>query len=163
MAKTKRRGFHNNSISQRWEHVNERMLAFQHYGGYQCACCGEQQFAFLSLDHINGDGNASRLQLLGKKTRGGHHMYRRLRKLGFPAGFQVLCMNCQVGRRDNGGVCPHIRPPATPDELIEAFEHLRVGSGNHAETRTDKYQAALRRVSRSTAPEMTRTDGYLSK
>jgi hypothetical protein len=27
---------------------------------------------------------------------------------GFPAGFQVLCFNCNQGRRLNHGVCPHV-------------------------------------------------------
>jgi hypothetical protein len=160
MTKTKRRGFYHNSVSQRYEHVKERMLAFQHYGDYKCACCGEQEFAFLTLDHINGDGNASRLELFGKKSIAGHHMYRKLRKQGFPAGYQVLCMNCQVGRRDNGGLCPHKSPCATPDELVEAFGHLRVGKGNHAETLTEEYKAALKCVSRRTAPHLKQADDF---
>jgi hypothetical protein len=27
----------------------------------------------------------------------------------FPAGFQVLCLNCNHGRFRNGGICPHQR------------------------------------------------------
>jgi hypothetical protein len=26
---------------------------------------------------------------------------------GFPPGYQVLCMNCNHGKRMNNGVCPH--------------------------------------------------------
>ncbi len=76
---------------------NEVYLA---YGGYMCACCGETERAFLSIDHINGDGCKHRREV------GQSNIYRWLRDHGFPAGFQVLCMNCQWGRKVCG-VCPH--------------------------------------------------------
>jgi hypothetical protein len=72
------------------------------YGGY-CACCYETELVFLTIDHINGGGNKHR-QSLGLK--GGMDFYRWLRKQGYPDGFQVLCMNCQWGKRYNG-ICPH--------------------------------------------------------
>jgi hypothetical protein len=30
-----------------------------------------------------------------------------LRRNNYPEGFQILCMNCQFGKRMNNGVCPH--------------------------------------------------------
>ena len=75
------------------------------YGGHFCQCCGEQEFNFLSLDHIANNGAAERKELGYSGT--GHAFYRRLKKLGFPSGYQVLCMNCNFGKRMNGGVCPH--------------------------------------------------------
>lgn len=77
---------------------------FAAYGGACCACCGESQIQFLSLDHINGNGNKHRKET---GNAGGHRFYRVLKKQGFPPGYQVLCMNCNCGRHRNGGICPH--------------------------------------------------------
>ncbi len=71
------------------------------YGGYRCACCGEREPKFLSIDHINGGGQKHR------KVIGGGNFYTWLRKYNFPSGFQVLCHNCNLGRSLNGGICPH--------------------------------------------------------
>jgi len=70
---------------------------FNAYGG-RCCCCGESNFAFLSIDHENGfDGTG---------PRKGDHLYGWLKAQGFPSGFRVLCMNCNcsLGHR---GYCPH--------------------------------------------------------
>jgi hypothetical protein len=82
-----------------------KVTALTAYGGPVCVCCTETEVAFLSLDHINGDGNKHRRQL---KAQGGH-FYLKLRQRGFPTEppMQVLCMNCQFGRKHNNGVCPH--------------------------------------------------------
>jgi hypothetical protein len=76
---------------------NEVFLA---YGGYRCACCGEEEKAFLTIDHINGGGSKHRKEI------GQSNFYRWLRDNGYPPGFQVLCMNCQWGKK-NCGICPH--------------------------------------------------------
>ena len=81
---------------------------FKHYGGYQCACCGETEKTFLTLDHIHDDGADFRRKLVGSQARGGGYVtYRYLYKHGFPGGFQILCANCQHGKRMNKGICPH--------------------------------------------------------
>lgn len=82
-----------------------RREVFEAYGGFVCACCGETQPLFLSIDHINNDGAQERRS--GKYGSSGSAFYLWLRKNAFPAGYQVLCMNCQVGKHRNGGVCPH--------------------------------------------------------
>lgn len=74
------------------------------YGGYTCACCGEDEELFLSIDHINNDGAEHKRE---HNLQTGEQMYRWIRRHGFPVGFQVLCMNCQWGKRNNNGVCPH--------------------------------------------------------
>jgi hypothetical protein len=81
-----------------------RDAAYQAYGGYRCACCGETERAFLSIDHIHNDG-AKHKREANIKT--GEQMYRWLARNKFPPGFQILCMNCQWGKRNNKGVCPH--------------------------------------------------------
>jgi hypothetical protein len=30
-----------------------------------------------------------------------------LKKHNFPGGHQILCWNCQQGKRFNNGICPH--------------------------------------------------------
>ena len=73
---------------------------FEHYGK-NCACCGESAIPFLTIDHVNDDGNKHRAELRGKQ------IYTWLVKNNFPGGFQVLCYNCNCGRYRNGGICPH--------------------------------------------------------
>jgi hypothetical protein len=80
---------------------------FEAYGGKRCACCGETEPLFLSIDHVNNDGAAHRKEI-GEAGRGGMKVYRWLIKNGFPPGFQVLCMNCNCGKARNNGVCPHM-------------------------------------------------------
>ena len=86
-----------------------RRLAFAAYciGEVKCACCGEKEQRFLSLDHINGGGTKERKEGKG----GGHFAYRRLKKLGYPAGYQILCYNCNFAK-GVWGVCPHINSKA---------------------------------------------------
>src|SRR3990167_10418551 len=84
-----------------------REATFAAYGGSVCACCGETELKFLTLDHINNDGAAFRRRIAGKRAAAGYTTYRWLAKNGFPVGYQVLCMNCNYGKRMNNGVCPH--------------------------------------------------------
>jgi hypothetical protein len=78
------------------------MDALTAYGGAVCACCGESNVKFLTIDHINGGGTAER-----KKIKGVCSIYRWLKRQGYPFGYQVLCYNCNCGRAYNGGICPH--------------------------------------------------------
>lgn len=79
-----------------------RDAAIEAYGGYQCACCGETEPRFMTLDHVNNDGKKQR------KIHGtGMSMYQWLKKNNYPKGLQVLCMNCNFGKALNGGICPH--------------------------------------------------------
>lgn len=80
---------------------HQAMLA---YGGYVCACCGETEPLFLTLDHVNGDGAEVRRNI---GTLGGTKLYKWLRDNGWPPGYQVLCLNCNQGSYRNKGVCPH--------------------------------------------------------
>src|SRR6267378_97820 len=77
---------------------------FYAYGGYICACCGETEKRFLSIDHIDGGGNKHRKET-GMKS--GSEFYIWLRLQNYPAGYQVLCYNCNLGKRHNNNVCPH--------------------------------------------------------
>lgn len=77
---------------------------FKAYGGWKCNCCGETERSFLTIDHMENNGSKLRREgVHGHSTQ----FYRWLKKSDFPDQFQVLCMNCQFGKRMNGGCCPH--------------------------------------------------------
>lgn len=88
-------------IKQEEARRKNKDLVFAQYGGYRCVCCGETEPMFLTIDHIDGGGNEHRRN----SNRADIHPW--LIKHNFPAGFQVLCYNCNCGRYRNGGVCPH--------------------------------------------------------
>jgi len=148
MKAKSREGFVNNAVGMQHRNLVDRIRAFKHYGGLRCICCGEGEFSFLSLDHVSGAGNLERAKLFGDRYQGGHHIYRALRLKGYPQGYQVLCMNCQVGRRDNGGVCPHQSRRMDGEELLLEFDKLRVGQGKIEATQTETYITALANVMR---------------
>jgi hypothetical protein len=81
---------------------------FEHYGGIVCACCGETNIKFLTLDHKNNDGN--RFRKAQPREAMGWNLYYWIRRNNYPPIFQVLCYNCNCGRAKNGGVCPHKEP-----------------------------------------------------
>jgi hypothetical protein len=88
--------------------VQFKEAVFAFYGGYVCACCGDTDRDFMTLDHIANDGAAFRREHFGQQGRGGGALtYAWLVQHGFPSGYQVLCANCQFGKRMNHGVCPH--------------------------------------------------------
>jgi hypothetical protein len=70
------------------------------YGG-KCACCGEDDIRFLSLDHVNNDGSEHR------KTLRDNQILANAVANYQPDKYQILCYNCNCGRSSNGGVCPH--------------------------------------------------------
>jgi hypothetical protein len=72
---------------------------FEHYGKF-CVCCGENDIAFLTLDHINNDGKQHREEL------GAGDFYKKIRRAGFPEGLQTMCWNCNQAKRIYG-ICPH--------------------------------------------------------
>ena len=84
-----------------------RRAALDAYGG-KCACCGETQDEFLSIDHINNDGAEHRKQLSKRSVRGGGGslMHQWLKNEKYPEGFQVLCFNCNMAKGFYGQ-CPH--------------------------------------------------------
>ena len=80
---------------------NLKNQVFDHYG-YICKCCGESQFEFLTIDHINGGGNEHKRKI-GKGTS---DLHRWLIKNNFPDEFQILCFNCNCSKGIYG-TCPH--------------------------------------------------------
>lgn len=78
-----------------------RVAVFEVYGGTVCSCCGEDNYEFLTIDHVNGDGAHHRRSFTGTKD-----IYTWLKQNNFPPGFRVLCMNCNFALGYHG-YCPH--------------------------------------------------------
>ena len=82
-----------------------RIEVFSHYCKSDapfCQCCGDTTNEFLTIDHIEGGGNKHRKEI----NRRGSSIYRWLRQNRYPAGFRVLCMNCNHSF-GHYGYCPH--------------------------------------------------------
>lgn len=71
--------------------------------GCRCACCGLGDERFLTIDHVNNNGNRHRAELGG----GNRRLLLQIINQGFPPEFQLLCFNCNCAKSTNGGVCPH--------------------------------------------------------
>ena len=84
-----------------------RQVIFKYFGD-KCACCGEQEVAFLTVDHINNDGWKARRE----NSTGGTNFYKLVSNAILagnpPNDLQLLCRNCNWGKHINGGMCPHI-------------------------------------------------------
>jgi hypothetical protein len=92
---------HNKRSKSQRKFMREYVLSRYSGGVPHCACCGETNLAFLTLDHKNP---------LDKSLGVSHVLYSKLANLGFPPGYQVLCYNCNCGKRDNA-FCPHELAP----------------------------------------------------
>ncbi len=98
-----------------------RMSALIHYSKSvsntdtpTCSCCGENSVIdFLCIDHIKGKKemeNDNELVKLGYKSEWlTHKLMLWLKNTNYPAGFQVLCHNCNFakGMVKNNYTCPH--------------------------------------------------------
>lgn len=94
-----KRGLRNTAAKKYYHKLKDQVLAA--YGAF-CACCGETERPFLTFDHKNNDGADHR-----RKIGFGHVFYRWMIDNNFPDSIQVLCFNCNSGKHNNGGVCPH--------------------------------------------------------
>lgn len=77
-----------------------RREAIARYGG-KCACCGEDRYEFLALDHENGGGNKHRIA-----DQSARHLAAWLKRRDWPDGVRVLCHNCNMAIGFYG-TCPH--------------------------------------------------------
>ena len=93
------------TVVRRRDAAKLKLEVMTHYGRV-CACCKEDQIEFLAIDHIHGHGAADRLEKTGRKNGSGGVFYRKLRQLGYPEGYRVLCHNCNMAI-GCFGYCPH--------------------------------------------------------
>jgi hypothetical protein len=79
-----------------------RAEAIAAYGG-RCACpgCHVIHAQLLTIDHINGGGNAHRRSI----GRGSRDFYAWLKRNGYPPDFQALCGSCNLAKSDKDK-CP---------------------------------------------------------
>ena len=91
-----------------------RYEAIKYYsnGTMCCACCGENHYEFLSIDHINGGGD------LMRRTLGHGNISQWLKSRDFPSGYRVLCHNCNMSLGFYG-YCPH-KKEKIPDAAVAA-------------------------------------------
>lgn len=90
-----------NQASRVWERGYKESLkldVLSHYGpsgNLQCNWpeCTVIDVDMLSLDHVNNDGAQDRKNI--QRGGSGCPLYSRVRKAGFPDGFQTLCHNHQ--------------------------------------------------------------------
>ena len=79
---------------------NLRKRLFEVYGSV-CACCGESEERFLTLDHKLNDGNHARKESKDIK------IMRKAISEADPRKYQILCFNCNCARSQHNGICPH--------------------------------------------------------
>jgi DNA-directed RNA polymerase subunit M/transcription elongation factor TFIIS len=71
-----------------------KIETLSHYsnGKMKCVTCGyNKNINGLELDHIEGKGSKDRRDM---GSSGGWSFMKKLKKIGFPSGFQVLCATC---------------------------------------------------------------------
>lgn len=113
----------NETARRRRRHLEQmKEQAYAAYGGQKCACCGESELVFLTLDHVNNDGAQWRRKHFGanKGHGAGVRTYEWCKRNGYPPIFQVLCWNCQQGKRfSSDGICPHQRLETCRDHSVK--------------------------------------------
>ncbi len=94
----------NKSNSVSWKAMKQtlRKEFYEKYGG-KCNCCGEGNWKFLTIDHVQNDGGKERKALSGNSIA----LYKKALERIDPERYQILCYNCNCGRAYNGDVCPH--------------------------------------------------------
>lgn len=105
--------------TRRWK---EAVFRYYCSGDIRCACCGERELDFLTLDHIAGNGREHRAELKKKGIGHGVAFYRWLSLQGYPPGLQVLCYNCNMAKGRHGNVCPHQREREQITPKIDRFD-----------------------------------------
>lgn len=119
------------------------------YGGFVCSCnhngvpCGPHPEEFLALDHIGGEGKV-------QGQPGGHLLFRKLKKQGFPPGYRVLCHNCNCALGFYG-YCPHSLTEKQPIrrriDLEKSTDSPENGACNIAVRGADCNAACIRALS----------------
>ena len=96
-------------IAKRKANAKERLKAIRdavldRYGR-ECACCGEKEPGFLTIDHINNDGWKER-KPNGRNFTSSEMICRKLVFGPKRDDIQILCYNCNCAKQ-RLGYCPH--------------------------------------------------------
>lgn len=151
-----------NRIMSNFRHQELRNLFFDMYGD-RCACqgCTETNRWFLTLDHINDDGNVARIK--GKQSL---HIYKDAVTEHRPDLYRVLCFKCNCGRDKNGGACPHfgtnqkVKSRKTNKTKIDIATQQQILERYERWSRTNGIQALARKfeVCAETIENIVRSD-----
>jgi hypothetical protein len=121
------------------ERARIKLLFLDAYGG-KCACCGEDDYRFLSLDHVKNDGGKHR------ETVACHMAYWQAKREGYPKDkYQILCYNCNFAKGTNGGVCPHKSGISSSEAWKELRERFSFIGRKHIDPRTNGSQVGFMR------------------
>jgi hypothetical protein len=93
-----------------------KLIVLEHYGKY-CQMCGETNAVFLTLDHLLDGGNQHRETL----RKFGRPFYQWLIKSDFPSDYQVLCFNCNCGRKQELKTNSESRSTKLKLEVCDAY------------------------------------------
>lgn len=74
--------------------LKEACINMYSNGDACCAWCPQADIDVLCLDHIENNGKAHRLAITGRC--GTSDFYRKIQRMGYPPGLQVLCANCNL-------------------------------------------------------------------
>lgn len=84
---------HNTQIEYNYAGKAIKLEMIEAYGG-KCKICGDNHWEFLTIDHINGNGNKHR-NLIGA----GMKFYKYLKQEGWPQDeYRLLCGNCNCNK-----------------------------------------------------------------
>lgn len=97
-----------NEYARNWQ-KRRKWTVLCHYGGNppKCACCGEETYEFLAIDHIKGKWSQDEIKQ--HRHHSSNRLFRWIIDAGFPEGFQILCHNCNSAL-GFFGFCPHKHP-----------------------------------------------------
>lgn len=97
------RGFQRKSFAKTKQKALDAIFDFY---GRKCACCGESNPYFLTVDHVNNDGAKER-----RRRQGSSFFISVAKAIALGSSredIQILCFNCNCGKHRNSGACPHM-------------------------------------------------------
>jgi hypothetical protein len=87
-----------------WERQRQAVLNLL---GNKCACCGESEPEFLTVDHVNNDGYLEKSPA-GNRIRGSGYYPKCIKAIQAGSkAYQLLCWNCNCARANEPDkICP---------------------------------------------------------
>jgi hypothetical protein len=100
------------------DRTRKKLEVLEHLGS-SCACCGETNPLFLTIDHVQNDGSEHRKR---ERLHTWMQLVSRIKREGWPRGrYQVLCYNCNVVKGHYGS-CPH----QSGQSAEQILDHMRM-------------------------------------
>jgi len=93
----------NKKYKDKYQTQRRTVIGYYSNNEFNCKCCNESEYKFLTIDHINNDGNIHRKEF---KINSGNKLISWIIKNNFPDIFQILCFNCNLSK-GLFGKCPH--------------------------------------------------------